>query len=76
MKFESLKNDFEEITEKLQTEPISAISLNRLNSILQSLESEANAAPQRYRAGMIEDVEDYKKQLRGYNAEANGMGIR
>ena len=37
---------------------------------------EANAAPERYRAGMVEDVEDYKKQLRGYNAEAIGLGVR
>ena len=75
-KFETLKNDFEDITDRLQNSSISEAALNRLNAILQSLESEAHAAPERYRTGMLEDVEDYKKQLRGFNAEAAGMGIR
>ena len=76
LKFESLKDDFESISSRLDHQPISAQALTRLNSILSNLEGEARGAPERYRAGMIEDVEDYRKQLRGYQAEAAGMGIR
>jgi len=76
LKFESLKDDFESISSRLDHQPISAQALTRLNSILSNLEDEARGAPERYRAGMIEDVEDYRKQLRGYQAEAAGMGIR
>ena len=35
----------------------------------------AQSAPDRYKMGMIEDVDDYRKQLKAYNAEAVGMGI-
>ena len=35
----------------------------------------AHSAPERYKMGMIEDVDDYRKQLKAYNAEAVGMGI-
>ena len=35
----------------------------------------AQSAPERYKMGMIEDVDDYRKQLKAYNAEAVGMGI-
>ena len=64
LKFESLKDDFESISSRLDHQPISAQALTRLNSILSNLEDEARGAPERYRAGMIEDVEDYRKQLK------------
>ena len=40
LKFESLKDDFDAISARLEVEPISVTALNRLNDILKSLESE------------------------------------
>jgi len=75
LKFESLKDDFESVTTKIDRSGLSTGAIQRLNTILSSLESEAQAAPDRYRMGMVEDVDDYRQQLKGYKAQATGMGI-
>ena len=75
MKFESLKDDFESMTSRIDAAGITPGAIQKLNGILERLEGEAAAAPARYKMGMLEDVDDYRKQLRGYTAEAAGMGI-
>jgi len=65
MKFESLKDDLDFLISQINRTSNSATgkTVTRLSAMLEGLEKEARAAPISYQNTMLEDVEEYKRQI-------------
>jgi len=65
MKFESLKDDLDFLISQINQTSNSAKgkTVTRLSAMLEGLEKEARAAPISYQNTMLEDVEEYKRQI-------------
>jgi len=65
MKFESLKDDLDFLITQINRTSNSATgkTVTRLSAMLEGLEKEARAAPISYQNTMLEDVEEYKRQI-------------